>query len=102
MPTRAPTRCSTHRQLNCPHCTKPWARKPKTWTGGSTRAWRKVRAQRLTIEPLCRQCGQPATQVDHIDGTNYATQRYDINMTRSLCEPCHRTRTAHQGRNSQG
>jgi hypothetical protein len=42
-------------------------------------------------------CGQLADTADHIDGTDYTTQRYDLAMLRSLCTPCHRRRTALQG-----
>jgi hypothetical protein len=37
-----------------------------------------------------------ADTVDHIDGTDYTTQRYDPAMLRSLCTPCHSDRTRRQ------
>ncbi|WP_279581749.1 HNH endonuclease signature motif containing protein [Fodinicola feengrottensis] len=41
--------------------------------------------------------GVEANTVDHIDGTDYDTQRYDPAMLRSLCARCHAIRTARQG-----
>lgn len=65
--------------------------------------WRKVRADRLSIEPECRNCGQPAEVADHLDGTDYTDDSgtgpswLNINMTRSLCASCHTSRTDQQG-----
>lgn len=62
-----------------------------------------MRAERLSIEPLCRICGYVATIADHLDGTDYTDDSgvgaswLNIDMTRSLCVDCHGTRTAHQG-----
>lgn len=42
-------------------------------------------------------CNAQAHEVDHLDGCDYETQRYDFAWLRSLCTPCHRTRTARQG-----
>lgn len=100
MALSAPRRCRTCRQLvrgKCETCDAAWIRKPQSWSGGGTRRWRAVRAQRLAVEPLCRFCGALADTVDHIDGTDYESQRYDLDMTRSLCASCHATRTAAQG-----
>jgi hypothetical protein len=49
----------------------PWRccsmKRERGWTtGGSTRAWRKIRARQLEREPNCRECGAPAAEVDHI------------------------------------
>lgn len=105
MPTRAPRRCRTCKQLvtgRCPTCDQAWVRKPDSWSSGGTTRWRTIRAQRLALDPLCALCGALADTVDHLDGTDYTTQRYDLDMTRSLCTPCHRTRTAEQGNSAKG
>jgi len=73
----------------------PW-RKSEAWPNGSTNRWRKVRAAWLTEHPQCETCGAQATVVDHKDGCDYTTQRYDRAYLRSMCEPCHRERTAAQ------
>ena len=88
----------------CPCTRAGWAtRAPDSWKGGSTRRWRKTRAAKLAANPLCEWpgCEALATAVDHADGTDYNTQRYDWDMLRSLCEPHHATRTAAQGNAAQ-
>ena len=100
-------RCKTIVRGQCPRCSVGWNdRKPESWAGskrGDSR-WRKVRAAYLSEHPLCStpNCGALADTVDHIDGTDYDTQRYDWNFLRSLCTPCHRTRTTMQGNAAQG
>ncbi len=53
-------------------------------------------------------CGAIAETVDHLDGTDYADNSYrdnswlNIDMTQSLCRPCHNKRTGEQGRRAQG
>jgi 5-methylcytosine-specific restriction protein A len=105
VPTTPARRCTRCRALfqgpRCPTCNPPWVRRTASWPDGSTRLWRRVRAAQLAAEPLCAMCGALADVADHIDGTDYATQRYDLAMLRSLCTPCHRTRTAAQGNDAQ-
>lgn len=86
-----------------------WSKQPESWKGGSTRRWRAFRAEWLAENPVCvgpvdpttdiglETCGAEATVVDHVDGTDYATERYDRTKVRSLCAPCHNVRTGHQG-----
>lgn len=116
MPMFPPRRCARCGQLckgKCPRC--------DTWSGrgssksysrsrarSSDKRWRSVRAQRLAEDPYCAMCGALADTVDHLDGTDYEDDSYlgsswlNIDMTRSLCTPCHRKRTAAQGRRAQG
>lgn len=105
MPLSAPHRCARCKALvrgRCP-CTT-WADTPASWTRNSTGdpRWRKVRAARLNLDPLCP-CGSTATTADHLDGTDYTDDSgrgaswLNIYMTRSLCTPCHARRTAMQG-----
>lgn len=59
---------------------------------GYDATWRRLRLMVLRAEPLCRQCGAPATDVDHIlplarGGTNEAGN------LRSLCAGCHSRKT---------
>ena len=108
MPRSTPKLCPTCRTITpqpCPTCSNGWtSRTPTSWAGGSTRQWRKTRARKLALNPLCEWpgCYDLATTVDHIDGTNYHTQRYDMNQLRSLCQPHHATRTANQGNAAKG
>ncbi|WP_426727074.1 HNH endonuclease [Corynebacterium auriscanis] len=67
------------------------------WQRGKTRTstwqWKKLRTQALNRDNhQCQQCGQPATEVDHI--TNHATGGADAieNLT-SLCAECHAAKT---------
>lgn len=69
---------------------------------GYDRTWQKVRAQHLSIEPLCRFChGRGLTVaaeiVDHIVPIARAPglRLVDSNL-RSLCKPCHDAHTARE------
>lgn len=58
-------------------------------------AWRRLRAQVLADEPLCRRCAEqgrlvPATDVDHIDSDSGNNQRENL---QSLCHSCHSIKT---------
>ena len=57
--------------------------------------WRKIRKAVLERNPLCRDCGAPANEVDHVDG-NTANNLPD-NLD-ALCKPCHSARTWKQNR----
>lgn len=112
----APRRCGRCKQLvrgKCPTCdnwrgrgnSKAYA---KSRAKASDKRWRAVRAQRLAEDPFCALCGAIADTVDHLDGTDYTDDSYhgkswlNIDMTRSLCTPCHNKRTSAQGRRAQG
>ena len=49
------------------------------------------------MEPWCRTCGAPATDVDHIVRRNYGGSEDDSNL-QSLCHPCHSSKTGREGR----
>ena len=62
---------------------------------GYTRHWRKVRAEVLKQEPLCRRCYSDgklvaATEVHHTDGDN---QNNDTSNLEPLCKNCHSRET---------
>lgn len=100
-PRRPPRICNRCRRTvtgPCPTCEKPWQREPQSWTGGSTRRWRKLRQQRLSDEPFCRACKQrgrlvPAHEVDHVLSIANGGERYDYDNTQSLCTDCHKDKT---------
>ena len=108
MPTSTPRLCSRCRIIvrgQCPTCSVGWnARKPKSWAGAKRGdwTWRKVRDTYLATHPLWVFCGAVATRVDHVDGTDYETERYDWDKLRALCKPCHDQRTTAQGNAAQG
>lgn len=54
--------------------------------------WQARRARVLAEEPLCRLCGAPATEVDHIVPLRHGGTHDRANL-RALCKPCHSRRT---------
>ncbi len=78
----------------------PWIAKRHTATPAATyhsERWRKYRAAFLRQRPLCTQCEQPATVVDHI---HPASSRPDLfwraDNHQPLCERCHNQKRATQ------
>lgn len=56
--------------------------------------WRKARAEALKREPMCRMCGQRATEADHII-PHKGRSEYAFNMDnlQALCHGCHMRKT---------
>lgn len=68
-------------------------------------AWEQLRARILKAEPLCRLCRKVgrsviATTVDHIKPKHLGGTDDEDNL-QSLCEPCHRAKTAQEGRTAR-
>lgn len=60
-----------------------------------TPAWRRLRAAHLRAFPTCVACGGPARVVDHVVSRSQAPDRaLDPSNLRSMCNPCHSSRTA--------
>lgn len=59
--------------------------------------WQRIRLVVLGQEPRCQVCGQRATEVDHIVPKAKGGTDARMNL-RSLCGPCHRTKTARDSR----
>jgi len=61
-----------------------------------TRRWRKMRAEYLRINPLCKDCGALAAHVHHIVKHEGDERRFFDweNNWMPLCGPCHSKRTA--------
>lgn len=63
-------------------------------------AWKRLRAEVLAREPLCRMCAarglvEPATDVDHIhDSRDDYTDDNRIDSLQPLCHECHSIKTA--------
>jgi 5-methylcytosine-specific restriction protein A len=56
--------------------------------------WRRMRKIHLAGEPLCRQCGKPATEVDHIIPISVdPAKRWSWFNLQSLCRACHSRKT---------
>ncbi len=65
--------------------------------GYTSARWRSTRRAQLRREPLCRECGKVATDVDHIDGLGPLGPRgHDPENLQSLCRPCHSRKTARE------
>ncbi|MFC5992937.1 HNH endonuclease signature motif containing protein [Pseudonocardia hispaniensis] len=94
-PPRACPRCGAAHNGRCETCTpQPWQRKPSSWSTGSTRRWRRLRAAHLATEPLCRVCGALGTDVDHIEPLSIdPTRRYDPTNLQTLCATHHDEKT---------
>ena len=112
MPTRPPRVCNGCGEAVTGRCTRcderAWSRKPPSWTGGSTRRWRKFRAMWMAEHPLCAghpagyRCGAVGEEVDHITPLSQYPEsqregaRYDERNVQTLCKPCHRRKTAEE------
>ena len=62
-----------------------------TWSA----QWKAIRKAALEREPLCRQCGAPANEVDHI---NRDTSNNLPDNLAALCKPCHTSKTVWENR----
>lgn len=104
MPRRAPRPCNdcgapTHTS-RCPPCEARYQqridqRRPSASARGYDARWQRTRRRYLREHPTCVVCGQPATDVDHIDGLGpHGPRGHDPTNLRSLCHPCHSRRTA--------
>jgi len=79
------------------------AHTPAQWSGGhgSTRAWRKLRAQVLDEEPMCRDCyAAPSTEAGHIVGRAQGGQDVRHNL-KGQCNPCNVAQMQADKRNAQ-
>lgn len=86
-PVRACLGCGEliHTGSRCPDCN------PRN---GSTRQYRKNRAQVLHAGARCYVCGQPADQADHlIPKIKGGTDR--VSNLRPICWPCNRAKSDH-------
>ena len=61
---------------------------------GYGQRWRRLRAAILAREPLCRTCGRPADEVDHIVPLAQGGAAYDEANLQPICIECHGSKTA--------
>lgn len=83
-----------------PATRKPWNHKKTPAERGYGREYRRLRAELLKREPLCRYClaktpsrVTPATQVDHILSIAKGGAPHDINNLAPTCFDCHQRKT---------
>ena len=65
---------------------------------------RKIRAVVMREEPLCRECLKtgwvtPSSEMDHIDGDAWNTERSNLQM---LCKKCHSVKTVKENGGLRG
>jgi len=97
----APRRCPTCHALvtseRCPTCVRTRDRRRGTAAqrGYCSARWRKLRAAKLQIDPLCSVCGVIAEHVDHlqaVDGRDDPRFWLWANLD-SKCASCHSRKT---------
>lgn len=68
-------------------------KRPNSYQRGYDEDWAKVRKEFLRKHPTCW-CGEPATEVDHIQTIREAPgRRLDVTNLRALCKRHHSRRT---------
>jgi 5-methylcytosine-specific restriction protein A len=77
---------------------KPWNHRLSSKDRGYGREYRKVRAQLMQQEPLCRICKDKgrttlANVADHIVPLAKGGAAHDINNLQPLCNDCHRDKS---------
>lgn len=88
------SKCDQHRKADRRQADR---KRPNATERGYGNKWRKARAEYLAAWPICEEpgCGEPATDVDHIDGLGPNGPRgYDWANFRSYCRSDHAKRTA--------
>jgi 5-methylcytosine-specific restriction protein A len=70
------------------------ADRPSAARRGYDAAWEARRARYLREHPICEEpgCGEPATEVDHVDGSGPRGDNSDANL-RAYCKPHHSRKT---------
>lgn len=84
----------------CPTCDTGWTARPTTRAvDTSDSRWRKLRAQVLAAEPLCRVCGiAPSAEADHITPVAQGGALLDRANVQGICVPCHKRKTQRESR----
>lgn len=109
MPFAPPRSCPSCGALvagkRCPACTAQADRaRGSARQRGYDGEWQRFRAAFLTRHPMCDEpgCGQPATDVDHIQPLRLGGARLDPANCRPKCHPHHSRRTATEQRSGYG
>lgn len=90
-----PAKLPTHRPRKLPDPAvkqRERDRRAARYLSYSGKQWQAIRKAQLDLYPLCRHCGRPATDVDHIEGD---TSKNIVGVElQSLCHACHSVKTA--------
>jgi len=91
--------CPKHKRLTAKQRGKALNQsRPSPADRGYDARWRRIRAEVLATEPLCRVCGQPATEVHHIQPLRLGGSHDGSNLA-PLCHSCHmRIEAQHRAR----
>lgn len=85
------TRCTTHHKAKRKASDR---KRPNARRRGYGHRWQQTRARALTYMPTC-QCGEPATDVHHLDGQGPNGPRgHDMLNLQTMCHSCHSKTTA--------
>lgn len=83
-----------HRPSRC-DCPPKQDNRPSSSQRGYDAKWRKTRKAYLTAHPYCETCGEPATDVHHLDGCGpLGPFGHDHRNLQALCHFCHSQETA--------
>ena len=91
--TSLPRSCLTCGRVFRPVAGESRCRIHRTGRRGSTRAWRKVRAEVLARDRRCYYCGGAATEVDHVIPVAKGGTDDRSNLV-PACGPCNRAKGA--------
>lgn len=82
-----------HRDKNASKAYDKFFRDKETSAFYHSSAWKKVRKLFLIREPFCRECGQPASDVDHIVPIRSGGAKLNFSNLQALCKACHTRKT---------
>ena len=78
----------------CPNCEKERDKERGSSTSrGYDNDWKKIRSEFLKLNPLCIECGEKATDVDHKVSLKDGGDKLNFDNLRSFCHRHHSQRT---------
>lgn len=105
MPFKPQARCRICGKKHSGHCSNDV---PARQSDGFYRSpiWRRIRANQLKQEPLCRECNKkglltPGNEVDHIHPISRGGSMTDPDNLQTLCKSCHSRKTATEMRSNR-
>ena len=74
------------------------AKRGNTTQRGYGGRWQRFHKWYLAKHPLCKHCGEVATEVDHIVPLAHGGAHYSVSNSQALCRRCHRKKTVKDGK----
>ena len=87
--------CDNHQK---PRLDRHDERRESSHKRGYDRLWGRCRKAYLSSNPLCVECGEPATQVHHVVSIASGGDRLDPENLMALCAGCHSRITNRESR----